>query len=46
MLLKQYYEFIDLFNPSKADKLPLLRGDKVNYKIKLEKKDRKTLEVL
>jgi len=37
---------MDLFDLSKADKLPPLRGNKVNYKIKLEKKDRKILEVL
>ena len=46
MLPKQYYEFIDLFDPSKADKLPPLRGNRVDYKIELEKKDRKTPEVL
>ena len=37
---------MDLFNPSKANKLPPLRGNRVNYKIELEKKDRKTPEVL
>ena len=46
MLPKQYYKFIDLFDPSKPDKLPPLRGDRVNYKTELEKKDRKTPEVL
>jgi hypothetical protein len=37
---------MDLFDPSKANKLPPLRGNRVNYKIELEKKDRKILEVL
>ena len=37
---------MDLFDSSKANKLPPLRGNRVNYKIKLEKKDRKTPEVL
>jgi hypothetical protein len=37
---------MDLFDPSKANKLPPLRGNRVNYKIKLEKKDGKIPEVL
>ena len=45
MLPKQYHEFMDLFDPSKADKLPPLRGDGVDHKIELEKKDGKTPEV-
>jgi hypothetical protein len=37
---------MNLFDPSKADKLPPLRSNRVNYKIELEKKDGKIPEVL
>jgi hypothetical protein len=45
-LPKHYHEFLDMFSPKEAKKLPPLHGIGVDYRIKLEKVDSKTLEVL
>jgi len=44
-LPKHYYEFLDVFSRTDADKLPPLRGKGIDHGIALEKEDGKTLKV-
>ena len=39
LLLAQYQEFYELFNPKEAEKLPPHRGPGVDHKIELEPRD-------
>ena len=43
-LPQHYYEFLDVFNRTDAEKLPPLRGKGTDHSIELEKKDGKELE--
>ena len=45
-LLKHFYEFLDLYSCTNTNKLLLLQGKGVNYRITLKKKDRKMPKVL
>jgi hypothetical protein len=44
-LLQYYHEFLDVFSPEEAKKLPPLYRAGIDYRIELEKKDGKTPEV-
>src|ERR1700712_4404850 len=44
-LPEHYHEFLDVFSPEEAKKLPPLRGAGVDHRIELEKVDGKTPEV-
>lgn len=44
-LPQHYHEFLDVFSPEEAKKLPPLRGAGVDHQIELEKKDGRTPEV-
>lgn len=45
LLPSQYHEFLDLFDRTKAEELPPLRGKRVDHAIELEKEDGKEKEV-
>jgi hypothetical protein len=45
-LLKHFYEFLDVYSCTDANKLLLMRRKGINYKIVLEKENSYTLKVL
>src|SRR5271168_1626573 len=45
-LLEHFHEFLNVFSCTDTNKLLLLRSERIDYSINLEKKDGKTLKVL
>ena len=45
-LLEHFHKFLDMFSCIDANKLPLFYSREIDYRIDLEKEDRKVLKVL
>lgn len=46
LLLKHYYDFLNVFDYIITEKLPFLREKEMNHYIELEKVDKKKLKML